>query len=58
MTKLQWGLVIGALGLGVVAQIPNHNDQEMAGHAHDGDLAGMTVDSGPAMVMLNVTGMT
>ena len=58
MTKLQWAGVIGALGLGVVAQIPTHSHQDMPSHEHDGDLAGMMVDDGPATVILNVTGMT
>ncbi len=49
MTKLQWAGVIGALGLGVVAQIPDHSHRDMPGHEHDGDLA---------TVILNVTGMT
>ena len=58
MTKLQWAGVIGALGLGVVAQIPTHSHRDMLSHKHDADLAGMTVDGGPATVILNVTGMT
>ena len=58
MTKLQWAGVIGALGLGVVAQIPTHSHGDMPSREHDGDLAGMTVDAGPATVILNVTGMT
>ena len=58
MTKLQWAGVIGALGLGVLAQIPTHSHRDMPSREHDGDLAGMTVDAGPATVILSVTGMT
>lgn len=58
MTKLQWAGVIGALGLGVVAQIPTHSHRDMPSHEHESDLAGMTVEGGPATVILNVTGMT
>ena len=45
MTKLQWAGVIGALGLGVVAQIPAHSHRDMPSHEHE-------------TVILNVTGMT
>lgn len=58
MTKLQWAGVIGALGLGVVAQISTHSRRDMPSHEHEGDLAGMTVEGGRATVILNVTGMT
>ena len=57
MTKLQWAGVIGALGLGIVSQIPSHDHETMAGHEADA-MAGLSVDSGQATVMLNVTGMT
>ncbi len=58
MTKLQWAGVIGALGLGIVTQIPSHDHETMPGHEHAGAMAAMSVDSGPATVTLNVTGMT
>ena len=57
MTKLQWAGVIGALGLGIVSQIPSHDHETMPGHEPDA-MAGLSVDSGPATVTLNVTGMT
>ena len=52
MTKLQWAGVIGALGLGVLAQIPNH-DQSMPGHENQLPAAG-----GDNVVSLAVSGMT
>ncbi len=58
MTKLQWAGVIGALGLGIVSQIPSHDHERMPGHEHAAAMAAMSVDSGPATVILNVTGMT
>ena len=58
MTKLQWAGVIGALGLGVLSQIPTHEHETMPGHEHEDIMASMSVDSGPARVTLNVTGMT
>ncbi len=58
MTKLQWAGVIGALGLGIVTQIPSHDHETMPGHEHADAMAGLSVDSGPATVTLNVTGMT
>ena len=58
MTKLQWAGVIGALGLGIVSQIPSHNHETLPGHEHGDAMATMSVDSGPATVTLNVTGMT
>lgn len=56
MTKLQWAGVVGALGLGIVSQIPTHDQETMPGH--ELGMAAMSVDSGPATVTLNVTGMT
>ncbi len=53
MTKLQWTGVIGALGVGVLLQIPTHNHEEMPGHEHD--LAAVT---GENVVTLAVSGMT
>ncbi len=58
MTKLQWAGVIGALGLGIVSQIPSHNHETMPGHEPADAMAAMSVDSGPATVTLHVTGMT
>ncbi len=58
MTKLQWAGVIGALGLGIVWQIPTHDHETLPGHEHADAMAAMSVDSGPATVTLNVTGMT
>ncbi len=57
MTKLQWAGVIGALGLGIVWQIPTRDPATRPGVRHD-PVAGMSVDSGQATVTLNVTGMT
>ncbi len=51
MTKLQWAGVIGALGFGVLAQIPNHDDQSMPGHE-------MLAADGENMVSLAISGMT
>ncbi len=51
MTKLQWAGVIGALGLGVLAQIPNHDDQSMTGHE-------MPAADGENAVSLAISGMT
>ncbi len=53
MTKLQWAGVIGALGAGVLLQIPTHDHEEMPGHEHD--LAAVT---GENVVTLAVSGMT
>ena len=58
MTKLQWAGVIGALGLGIVSQIPAHDHETMPGHENADAMAGLSVDSGPATVALNITGMT
>ncbi len=58
MTKLQWAGVIGALGLGIALQIPSHDHETMPGHENADAMAAMSVDSGSATVMLNVTGMT
>ncbi len=58
MTKLQWAGVVGALGLGVLSQIPTHNHETMAGHEHEDVMASMSVDSGLATVTLAVSGMT
>ncbi len=58
MTKLQWAGVIGALGLGIVSQIPTHDHETMPGHENADAMAAMSVDSGPATVTLDVTGMT
>ncbi len=58
MTKLQWAGVIGALGLGIVSQIPSHDHETMPGHKNADAVAGLSVDSGQVTVMLNVTGMT
>ncbi len=58
MTKLQWAGVIGALGLGIVSQIPTHDHETMPGHEHADAMAAISVDSGPATVTLNVTGLT
>ena len=58
MTKLQWAGVIGALGLGIALQIPSHDHETMPGHENADAMAAMSVDSGLATVMLNVTGMT
>ncbi len=58
MTKLQWAGVVGALGLGIVSQIPRHDHETLAGHEHADALAAISVDSGPATVTLNITGMT
>lgn len=53
MTRLQWAVVVGALGLGILSQIPLHDHQETPGH--DRDLAGVR-DEGT--VVLAVSGMT
>jgi hypothetical protein len=53
MTKLQWAGVIGALGFGVLAQIPNHDDQSMPGHEPQLPAAG-----GENVVSLAISGMT
>ncbi len=58
MTKLQWAGVIGALGLGIVTQSPSHDHETMPGHEYADAMAGLSVDSVPATVTLNVTGMT
>ena len=58
MTKLQWAGVVGALGLGIVSQIPSHDHETLTGHEHADAMAAMSVDSGQATVTLNVTGMT
>ena len=58
MTRLQWAGVVGALGLGVLSQIPNHDHETVSGHKHEGTMASMSVDSGPATVTLSVSGMT
>ena len=58
MTKLQWAGVIGALGLGIVSQIPSHDHETIPGHEDADPLAAMSVDSGPTTVTLNITGMT
>ncbi len=58
MTRLQWAGVVGALGLGVLSQIPTHDHETMAGHEHEGVRANLSVDGGPATVTLKVTGMT
>ncbi len=50
MTKLQWAGVIGALGLGVLAQIP-HDDQSMTGHE-------MPAADAENAVSLAISGMT
>ena len=51
MTKLQWAGVIGALGFGVLAQIPNHDAQSMPGHK-------MLAADGENVVSLAISGMT
>ena len=53
MTKLQWTAVIGALGLGVLAQIPSHDNVSMAGHEHEVP----PVEDGN-IVSLAISGMT
>ena len=53
MTKLQWAGVIGALGFGVLAQIPNHDDQAMSGHEHQ-----LHAGIGENVVSLTISGMT
>ena len=53
MTKLQWAGVIGALGLGVLAQIPQHDDQAMPGHEPQVPTA-----VGENIVSLAISGMT
>ena len=58
MTKLQWAGVVGALGLGVLSQIPNHDHETVSGHEHENALASIAVDSGSATVTLSVSGMT
>ncbi len=58
MTKLQWAGVIGALGVGIVSQIPSHDHETITGHEHADAMAAVSVDGGPATVTLNITGMT
>ncbi len=53
MTKLQWAGVIGALGVGVLLQIPTHDHEEMPGHEHD-----LAVANSENIVTLAVSGMT
>ncbi len=53
MTKLHWAGVIGALGLGVLAQIPNHDNQAMSGNGQQLPAAG-----GENLVSLAISGMT
>ena len=52
MTKLQWAAVVGALGLGVLAQIP-HDDRSMPGHEHQ-----LPAAVGENLVSLAISGMT
>ncbi|MFQ5703466.1 MAG: hypothetical protein ACE5HT_05520 [Gemmatimonadales bacterium] len=63
MTKLQWAGVIAALGIGIVAQIPERDHDKMAGHNHGdamdmGEMPVMNSPAGATTVTLNVTGMT
>lgn len=62
MTKIQLGIAAAVLGFGVLAQIPNHDDKNMAGHAHDlSDQHAAMAAAGPGQgltVQLAVTGMT
>lgn len=53
MRKLQWAGVIGALGVGVLLQIPTHDREEMSGHEHD-----VAVANSENFVTLAVRGMT
>ena len=65
MTKLQIAAVAAALGLGVLAQIPEHDHDAMAGHNHtamdSGDemlAATSSMPVGLHSARYNVTGMT
>ena len=66
MTKLQIAAVAAALGLGVLAQIPEHNHDAMDGHNHtlpgnSDRLQHSTVSPNPEglqTALFNVTGMT
>ena len=51
MSKLQWAAVVGALGLGVLSQIPLHDHEQMPGHD-------LVTSHGDKTVVLAVTGMT
>ena len=57
MTKLEWGLVAIAVGLGIMSQIPNHDDMEMDAHEH---AAPALEDVAPSLtlVSLDISGMT
>ncbi len=53
MSKLQWAAVVGALGLGILAQIPQHDHEEMPAHEH---VVGAVPEG--HTVILAVSGMT
>ncbi len=53
MSKLQWAAVVGALGLGILAQIPQHDHEEMPTHEH---VVGAVPEG--HTVILAVSGMT
>ncbi len=53
MSRLQWAAVAGALGLGILSQIPIHKHEEMPGHDHD-----VAVVQDDRTVVLAVSGMT
>lgn len=67
MTKLQWTAVAAALGLGILAQIPGHDDAALDGHHHKGmaehdagtaSMPAAATAAGLETVSLAITGMT
>ena len=56
MTKFEWGIVVVAVGAGVLSQIPNHDDMEMDGQEYV--MPAMEAAAGMEVVSLAITGMT
>lgn len=55
MARWQWMLAIAVIGLGIVAQIPNSDEEAMQ---QAGQMPDVVPASGQEVVRFNITGMT